>query len=321
MGRLNEHDPALISTAQRWVVRLTSGNMSEREMRRFREWSADRENDRAFQREIANWRKLGELRPSLAGSITLPPRAEVLRRRLARWVRRATAVSAVAFVAVLSGPKLILQAQADHIAGAALQRIELADGSHVVLDAGAAIAVNFTADHRRVELLRGRAWFDVAHRRGAVFEVAAADGMVQDIGTAFEVARDGDHVEASVSQGRVRVISAAHTGFDLVAGERARFTGDLSWQKERNVPAQRVADWRTGNIVLGRATVGQVIAEVARYRSAPTWVWGSLRASPRITVVLSSDRPDAALAALAVSAQLSLLRLPGGAIIIRQNPA
>lgn len=84
MGGLNDHDPALTSAAQRWVVRLTSGEITEREMRRFRDWAADPDNERIFKREMVNWRKLGVLREGLEGIIGLPFPALVMRRRRMR---------------------------------------------------------------------------------------------------------------------------------------------------------------------------------------------------------------------------------------------
>lgn len=321
MGRLNEHDPALTSAAQRWVVRLTSGDMTDREMGHFREWVADPHNERVFERELAKWRKLGAIRNGLAGMINLPSPAQVLRRRIARWVQTGVVVSSVCLIAFLAGPVVVLHARADHIAGSQIARVDLPDGSRAVLDAGSAIAVKFANDERRVELLRGRAWFEVAHQSGPAFEVAAAGGVVQDIGTAFEVARDGNHVETAVSQGRVRVIAPGQSSIEIGAGQRARFSATSPVAEDPSVPVRRVANWRTGNIVLEGVSVRRAIAEVARYRSAPIWVWGDLDPKAPITVVLRSDRPDAALDALAAAEGLSLTKLPGGPIVVRQRPA
>lgn len=322
MGRSTETDPALTDTARRWLVRLTSGEMTEREMVQFREWVEEPGHERIFQRELTNWRKLGQLREGLAGSIRLPSAAQVLRRRLTHWGKiGATAAVAVSSI-VIFGPSLLVRAQADHLAGAELRRVTLPDGSHAVLDAGAALAVRFSDGKRRVELLRGRAWFDVAHGPGPRFEVSAAGGLIQDIGTAFEVSREGDDVEAAVSEGTVRVFASSRSDASQVlhAGQRVRFN-DTAFAREADIPIRRVAAWRTGNIVLEGVTIRQAIAEVSRYRSGPTWVWGKISTAQPITVVLRSDRPEAALQALAVSANLSLLKAPGGITIVRQKSA
>jgi transmembrane sensor len=321
MGRIDDHDPSVTDEARRWVVRLTSGDMTEREMAHFKAWRLDPACERAFSIEMANWRRLGQLRDGLSGSIVLPSPADVLRRKIRRWTGQGIAVVAAAGVLLWAGPGLLVRAQADHLTGAQLQNVDLPDGSMAVLDAGAAIAVEFSEGSRRVKLLRGRAWFDVSHQPGPAFEVAAAGGIIQDIGTAFEVSRDGDRVETTVSEGRVRVVSPSLESLQLSAGQRATFTDALPPRRGQSLAPQKVANWRTGNIVLEGVDVLCAIRAVARYRTAPTWVWGQFDPQAPITVVLRSDRPDAALDALAAAENLSLLRLPGGAVIVRQAHA
>jgi ferric-dicitrate binding protein FerR (iron transport regulator) len=83
---MHERDPGPTFAAQSWVGRLTSGDMNDREMRRFRDWVAKPDNERAFQLAVANWRTLGALREGLARTITLPSASSVMRRKLTRWV-------------------------------------------------------------------------------------------------------------------------------------------------------------------------------------------------------------------------------------------
>jgi transmembrane sensor len=318
MGRIDDLDPSVTDAARRWVVRLTSGEMTEREMARFKIWRSDPDCERAFSVEMANWRRLGQLREGLESTIVLPSAAELLRRKMRRWTGRGMIAVAATGSVLLAGPGLIVRAQADHLAGTQIEKVELPDGSRAILDAGTAIAVNFKDGNRRVEILRGRAWFNVSHQSGPTFEVAAARGVIQDIGTAFEVSRDGDRVETTVSKGRVRVVSPSLASVVLSAGQRATFAGDHPLSQQQGLSRRNVASWRSGNIVLEGVNVRHAIQEVARYRTAPTWVWGQLDQKAPITVVLRSDRPDAALEALAASENLSLLRLPGGAMIVGQ---
>ena len=55
---------------------------------------------------------------------------------------------------------------------------------------------------------------------------------------------------------------------------------------------------------------------IARYRSGATFVRGDLSALPAVNAAFRTDRPEQALDALAVSAGLTVIRLPMGVAIV-----
>src|SRR3546814_13438728 len=73
----------------------------------------------------------------------------------------------------------------------------LDDGSRVSLDAVTKVKVRMKDEARQVELLEGRAKFDVAKDPLRPFTVAAGDKLVVDVGTSFSV---------ELIDGQVRVI-------------------------------------------------------------------------------------------------------------------
>lgn len=107
------------------------------------------------------------------------------------------------------------------------ERRVLADGSTVELNRGAAIEVAFTAEERRVTLLRGEALFTVAKNPRCPFVVRAGEVGVRAVGTAFNVRLDAAAVDVLVTEGRVQIDppqdqTAASAPPPLVAaGERA----------------------------------------------------------------------------------------------------
>ena len=68
--------------------------------------------------------------------------------------------------------------------------VTLADGSQVNLSGGSAIGVDITSEERRVRLLSGEAFFDVAHDAARPFTVEAGEARIVVLGTAFDVALD-----------------------------------------------------------------------------------------------------------------------------------
>jgi transmembrane sensor len=106
------------------------------------------------------------------------------------------------------------------------ERQVLADGSTVELNRGAAITVAFTAQERRVTLVRGEARFTVAKNAQRPFVVRAGEVGVRAVGTAFNVRLGAAAIDVLVTEGRVQIDAAAGTGAAVSpplvdAGQRA----------------------------------------------------------------------------------------------------
>ncbi|MCS4278464.1 transmembrane sensor [Stenotrophomonas rhizophila] len=223
------------------------------------------------------------------------------------------AVLALAWVA----PDAWLRLQADHRSTRAIETVSLPDGSRAVLDADSAIAVHYDGHVRRIALLRGQAWFEVAHEASRPFQVEAQGSVVEDISTAFAVSRWNDQVEAVVEQGRVRVAATERGGWTyLDAGQRARIAPAGRVTRLDDVALDRIAAWRDGELLLETASVEEAVQRIARYRPGATFVRGDLSALPAVNAAFRIDRPEQALDALAVSAGLSVTRLPMGVAIV-----
>lgn len=312
-------DPLTTQAARDWIARLASGDISEAELAAYKQWAADPAHEAVFQHEIALWRSLDAIGDRLAPREPLSAARQTIRSHRRRRLGYAGAAIAASIVVMLAAPQIAVRLQADHRTDLAVQSITLPDGSRAVLDAGTAIAVNYTDKERRIELLQGRAWFDVEHGRRAPFRVAASGGVVEDVGTAFEVSLHGDAADTAVTNGMVRVLSpeAARPGLLLRAGQRARWSREDAPKRSGDMPAARMAAWRDGDILLDGVGVRRAVNEIGRYRSGPTFVMGDVDALAPVTAIIRADRPDEGLAALAASARLQILHLPGGIAIVR----
>jgi transmembrane sensor len=85
------------------------------------------------------------------------------------------------------------------------ERVVLADGSVVELNANSEVRVDLLPNERRVALLRGEAHFTVAHDTAWPFIVSAHGVAVQAVGTAFNVRLAATAVEVLVTEGKVAV--------------------------------------------------------------------------------------------------------------------
>lgn len=312
------NDPDTAQAARDWIMRLASGEITEAELAAYRRWAADPAHDAVFEHELALWRSLGAIGDRLAPSGPPPSAKSAGRARLSRAGYAGAAIAACLAI-MMTGPELVLRARADHHTGVAVQSLTLPDGSRAVLDAGSAITVRYDGEQRLVELLRGRAWFDVVHDERKPFRVAAMDGMVEDIGTAFAVGEEDGTVGAAVTEGVIRVRSPGESArwMTLRAGQRASWSRGGTPAREADITPSRIAVWRENDILLDGVAVRAAIREIGRYRPGPTLVMGRVDDLPRVTAIVRAERPDEGLDALAASARLEILRLPGGIAIVR----
>src|ERR1035437_143345 len=85
------------------------------------------------------------------------------------------------------------------------ERQTLPDGTVVELKPGSRIEEHFTADFRRVTLVRGAALFQVTHNAARPFIVSAREVEARDVGTVFAVQIKPSVVEVLVTEGSVSV--------------------------------------------------------------------------------------------------------------------
>jgi transmembrane sensor len=109
---------------------------------------------------------------------------------------------------------------ADYVTGRGQKTIvDLADGTRVTLDADSAVDVAFSDARRDVRLLRGRAFFDVAHDAAHPFAVRADTRVVTALGTQFDVRLTPGAVRVVLAQGSVSVTGGAGALVKLRPGE------------------------------------------------------------------------------------------------------
>ena len=246
----NSDTPA---TASDWLIALGEQPANDELRARFEAWLAASPDHRRDWAEIARTAEvLGQAEPAHRhewGEFVRRRRAErasasrrVGRRRWAALV----AMAAAACLAFVFGDNLMLRIEADHMTTTAEQRrVQLADGTVVLMAPESAIDVAYGEGARRVRLLKGRAYFDVAADRRP-FAVQAGEVEARDIGTAFDVGLDARGVDVAVREGIVDV-SAARVPAAVAERPRRPATGCASRRRAASSAAAcRPTRWRHG---------------------------------------------------------------------------
>ncbi|MDR7114152.1 FecR domain-containing protein [Caulobacter sp. BE254] len=111
-------------------------------------------------------------------------------------------------VAVNEAASLTAVGRADYVTGGEQRSIvDLPDGTRVTLDADSAVDVAFAGGRRDVRLLKGHAFFDVAHDSARPFAVQAAGRVVTALGTQFDVRLTSGALRVVLAEGSVLVSS------------------------------------------------------------------------------------------------------------------
>ena len=163
--------------------------------------------------------------------------------------------------------------------------ITLDDGTRVTLNGGSRLRYPTGASQRdRDVYLEGEAFFEVTHDPRRAFRVHAGRGVVQDIGTRFNVRAypGGPAVEVVVTEGIVelRRDSSSTPPLQLRAGEGGMLDASGATRKMDVVSTDRHVGWTTGSLVLDNVTLRAAAAELERWYGVRIVVDSSLAARP-----------------------------------------
>lgn len=305
---------AQYEAAIEWLIRLREAEQAT--SRAFEEWLA-KEPANAFAFAEVEAMFAASARPSQDAAQHYhrhwKPRCHSVRRqRLWRYMGVAIATSLLLFFALpMFGALRYFGADAATGPGE-MRVLRLADGSQVTLNSDSAIDLDFTPTHRRLRLLGGEAYFEVAKDPAHPFSVDAGDAAVRVLGTKFNIRMDSDQSIVSVTEGCVRTASARHqaNAIVLTAGQEALVNGQRVQRREMNAFVSSA--WRRHEIAFQQAPLRTVVDEINRYRRAPIYISNRALVNHRVTGIFATDDPDEAVRILEENLGIESVTLPTG---------
>lgn len=258
-------DPAM-DQALDWLIALQcprAGQQAE-----FEAWLArDPAHVHAFGKAQAAWG--GAPVHSAAVALAAPRKPSAWRRLQPHWKPLATA--AVLLLGLFSFSNLPVRLQADHLTVVGeRQRLQLDDGSKVLLNTNSAFSSRIE-DHQRIaRLYQGEAFFEVVPSRGLPLEIDAGPVRASVRDTAFAVRYLNGEAQVQVQRGDVDL----STTFDdarvrLSAGESIRI-GPKGFGPPAKLDANKDLAWVQGRLIFENCPMSEVLAELRRYY--PGWI-------------------------------------------------
>lgn len=167
--------------------------------------------------------------------------------------------------------------------GGAKRSIALPDGSRIDLNRDTRLVLD-RADPRFAMLDHGQAYFTIRHDPRAPFHVEVGGMKLQDVGTAFDVIRDGSRLDVAVSQGGV-VFQPDREAIALKPGMTLAVRADGPARVGRASVAS-IGGWQHDRLEYQGAPLAEVAQDAARMTGAAITVdkalagqrfWGTLR--------------------------------------------
>ena len=277
------------------MAQLETGKLSSEDLAAFREWIQRSPRHFAEIRRVALIARQADVLAEMAEPLRSAAESLDLigapRQNLSpRW-RMAIAAAAVIVAAGACALLLISSSPTDYVVATqigAIKETRLSDGSIVKLNTDSRIEVTFTKAQRRVRLLKGEGFFEVAHNPDRPFIVYVGDKYVRAVGTAFAVRRTDNDLLVTVSEGRVEVnkipvsseaasvpspASAAATQAQsrpllVTAGHRLvekDNSGKDTVEMISNRELARHLSWRVGLLDFAGMPLSEVVREWSRY--------------------------------------------------------
>ncbi|HZH44061.1 MAG TPA: FecR domain-containing protein [Lysobacter sp.] len=312
--------------AEAWLARLLSPDCTREERAAFEAWLArSPEHIEAYlQAETVHAMAAALADDAMLRAAARRARREAAQRGGTRWGWLATGMAAA--LALVAGGALWFgrapEGTATRYATAVGEQrtLVLEDGSHLRLDTDTEVVARYGTRARELELLRGRLQVAVGADPRRPFSVRAGEATVRDIGTTFQVSRDGTRTSVGLIEGVV-VVSARGGGAPatLAPGERIEIDerGRLGAPQQLDLASAEA--WTRGELVFRQRRLDALLAEVNRYSATPLRLADPALGALTVSGVFRIDEQAALVAALEQGWSLRAERGPDGAIVLHRR--
>ncbi len=294
-----------LEQAAEWFALLRSGEATEADHARWQSWLA------AAPEHQATWHRVERICGRLEPIVSSPERlvaAKVFKTASVDNAQRRRVLLSLAGIAGsgLLGwtawrhtplPGMALAWIADHrTAVGEIRQVGLVDGTQVWLASASAFNEDYRSGLRRLHLVAGEILISTARDAARDFVVDTPQGRLRALGTRFTVRLEEGRTFVAVYEAAVEVQSGASGATALVqAGQQTRFTEHAAAALAPADPAREA--WANGILVTKDTPLGEVVAELRRYRR------GHLAVAPEIAHLpvfgtYPIDDPDRTLAML-----------------------
>jgi transmembrane sensor len=242
------------------------------------------------------------------------------RRSAQRKVRWRAAAAAMVILAVTGSVPFWLASRGERLVTPVGQNraVRLTDGSRVELGGDTEVRVHLNRTSRRLELVRGEAFFSVARDATRPFEVRAGKTRVTAVGTAFNVRRGAERIVVAVLEGRVTIAGAERRApMPVDAGEQTIVIRSSVTAAVPIANAQSATAWQSGRLSFDHEPLRYVLEDVNRYAPKPIVIDDPAVENLQISGTVLSDNVPGWIRSIVSAFELEVTETED-AIVLRQ---
>lgn len=199
-----------------------------------------------------------EMLPLVRDASTVPAETAVPRRRRLALVAGVAAIAAAATAVI--APRMM---PVDYATGAGeIRVVELGGSDRMVMNGGTRLELAGW-DRRSIRLAEGQVLLKLRDPGKDKIELTAGDLRLVDIGTVFEVARDGSATRVIVSEGAV-LADPAGAALRIAAGERLDTVDGAPVLQARPADSATVGAFERGQLVYVDEPLDHVVSDLRR---------------------------------------------------------
>ncbi len=193
---------------------------------------------------------------------------------------------------------LTTQMETIEIAHKERAKIELADGTRIVLDAGSKLTYPAQfSNHQREVTLEGEGFFEVEKDKSRPFVVHAKNAEIKVLGTKFNVRawKESETITVAVKEGLVS-LAQAHDSSDkqvlIGGGKQSQLTKDGKLAEVNRTDIDRHIAWMDNEIRMKNVKLKEVLAQLTRWYDFEFHVQDSHLLETPITVHIRKTNID-----------------------------
>ncbi len=304
-----------IEMAIEWLVKLQSPLFSDADKQNFDHWLEEKiEHQLAYIEAEALWEAANAVEPmrttqagdqASVSKLTSPASKPVAGKKRVWWGSLAAVAMLILaiFVVVQQPQQKTFRTQIGQS-----ESVVLNDGSVVTLNTNTQIRIIMEGAIRKVNLLQGEAFFDIAPDKQRPFVIETPYGFVKVLGTRFNVQVDtADYAAVTVAHGLVSVtpknqvalqqfINADFSDTNLLKpGEQVNMHADHLDAVITGTDIESVRSWVTGVQIYDGIPLGNVIQDLNRYYSTQLALGDAELADEAVVGAISLHDLDAVL--------------------------
>jgi transmembrane sensor len=317
---------ALKRQAIDWLVRLSSGEVTEADAEALRSWcSESAAHAEAFAEANMLWDVLGPAARNAAARARprdeRSARLQFSMRRRAFLGGAAAAATAAAAGCLIVWPPLGLWPSASELM--AEHRTATGERRQLAMTGGAAVEMNTQTSLNiaraaggadRIELIAGEAVVTTGATISEPVMVIAADGRTTASNAKFDVRFDGARVCVSCLDGSVDV---EHGGAVTALQQKQQVTyGRYGFGQVVSVDPAVLTSWRMGVLIFRRELLSRAVEEINRYRPGRIILVDASLGRKRIDASFRLDRIDDIVAQIERVFEARVRVLPGGIVLL-----